>query len=80
MGSNSSSTAQTGNPVLYTLGGFAIQPYWLIIVQLVVIQILQRLYSKYACWKSEQNKTWYIALEIAVLGEERAGEFCRLHG
>jgi hypothetical protein len=74
MGSNSSSTEQTGNPVLYTFNGITVQPYWLIIVQLVVIQILQRLYSRLALWKSRNNRTWYIALEIAVLGEERAGE------
>jgi hypothetical protein len=74
MGTNSSSTAQNGNSVLYTFNGINVQPYWLIIVELILIQTMQRLYSRYACWKDERKKTWYIALEIAVLGEERAGE------
>ena len=74
MGSNSSSTEQHANAVLYTFNGITVQPYWLIIVQLVVIQFLQRLYSKYACVKDETKKSWYIALEIAVLGKERTSE------
>ncbi len=73
MGSNSSSTEQSGNPVLYTFDGFAIQPYWLIIVQLVVIQMLQRLYSKFRCWGDQEHKSWYISLEIAVL-KDKASE------
>lgn len=73
MGSNSSSTQQPGNPILYTFGGITIQPYWLIIVQLIVVQLLQRLYSRYFCCINEEKRTWFIALEIAVLGE-RAGE------
>ena len=64
MGSNSSAYQEYGNPVLNTFGGFIVQPYWLIIVQLIVIQTLQRLHSKFKCWG---EKTWYIALEIAVL-------------
>jgi hypothetical protein len=73
MGSSSSSTQQNGNPLLYAFNGFPIQPYWLIIVQLIVIQMLQRLYSRYACWIKNANRSWYIALEIAALGE-KAGE------
>ena len=74
MGASASSTDKYGNPVLYTFGGIVVQPYWLIIVELVVIQFLQRLYSRYACWRKEDDKTWYIALEIVALGEEKAGE------
>ena len=57
MGSNSSTIAQAGNPVLSTFGGFAIQPYWLIIVQLITIQLMQRLYSKFVCWVKEEKQS-----------------------
>ena len=73
MGANSSSTEQHGNPVLYTFGGITVQPYWLIIVQLIVIQFLQRLYSRFSHWNDKEKQTWFTALEIAVLGE-RAGK------
>lgn len=60
--------------MLYTFGGIIVQPYWLIIVQLLVIQSLQRFYSKFNCIGKKENKTWYIGLEILVLGVKRAGE------
>jgi hypothetical protein len=59
---------------LYTFNGINVQPYWLIIVELILIQSMQRLYSRFACKKEQMKKTWYIALEISVLGEEKAGE------
>ena len=66
MGANSSATVGHGNPVLYTFTGFAIEPYWLIIIQLLVIQMLQRLYSRFSPLKGHK-KTWHIPLEIRVL-------------
>ena len=69
MGTNSSSTQQNGNPVLYTFSSITIQPYWLIIVQLIVVQILQRLYNRFTPFRDKHRRTWYISLEIAVLKE-----------
>ena len=68
MGSGSSSYAQHGNPVLVTFGGYTIQPYWLIIVQLLFIQTLQRIYSLLESTCKKEKKHIYIALEIAVMG------------
>ena len=72
MGS-SSSTEQRGNPILYTSVGYTIQPYWLIIVELIFIQSLQRLYNKFTCLRKPKDRSWYIPLEILVL-EEKIGD------
>ncbi|CAF4064207.1 unnamed protein product [Adineta steineri] len=45
MSSSSSSYQQYGNPVLYTFVGFTLQPYWLIIAEMLFLQALQRINS-----------------------------------
>ena len=72
MGSNSSAMAEAGNPVLNYFLGFPVQPYWLIILQLLIIQLLQRSYSRFACWKGDK-RTLYLPLELLILGE-KAGD------
>lgn len=69
--------AQAGNPVLNDYLGFPVQPYWFIIIQLLIIQLLQRLYSRFRCWKTDK-RTLYLPLEIAILGEN-AGDFSSVH-
>ena len=60
--SNSSET-QLGNPLLYSLpsGRRTLQPYWLIICQLIFIQFCQRLWNR---WK---YKTWFLQFEIIFM-------------
>ena len=72
MGATYSDLVERGNPVLAHFSGFIVQPYWLIIVQLIVIQMLQRIYTKFAPWEKEERKTFLIALELICLGEEKS--------
>ncbi|CAF4508329.1 unnamed protein product, partial [Rotaria socialis] len=68
MGSNSSAYAQHGNPVLSSFGGFIIQPYWLIVLELLFLQFLQRLNSLIESACKGKKKHIYITLEIALIG------------
>lgn len=74
MGASSSSTEQHANPILYTFSGATVQPYWLIVVDLILLQILQRLYNRYTLLRNKHRRTWYISLEIAFLGERISKE------
>lgn len=74
MSANNSST-EYSNPVLYNFIGYQLQPYWLFIVQLLVIQILMRLYSLIESSCKKKKKHIYIAIELSILGQERTGEF-----
>ncbi|CAF0856758.1 unnamed protein product [Adineta steineri] len=73
MSSNSSSYQQYGNPVLYTFVGFTLQPYWLIIAEMLFLQALQRINSLIGTACKKQKKHVYIALEITILGPKRTG-------
>lgn len=75
MSANNSSD-QFSNPVLYHFIGYQLQPYWLFIVQLIIIQILLRLYSLIESACKRKKKHIYIALELTILGQKRTGEFC----
>ena len=73
MGANSTTYQQNGNPVLLTYLGFPVQPYWLIIAQLLIIQFLQRLFSRIMCKKIHRVKLsiyllkfWFWAKMIQV--------------
>ena len=74
MSADNSSLALQGNPVLYSFIGFTIQPYWLIIIELGLIQFLQRLYSRFAPCRTKEEKTWFIPLELAVIGAEEVSK------
>ncbi|CAF1094335.1 unnamed protein product [Rotaria magnacalcarata] len=73
MGSNSSSYAEHGNPVLSSFGGFIIQPYWLIVLELLFLQLLQRLNSLIESACKGKKKHIYITLEIALIGPTQTG-------
>ena len=60
--SNSSQT-ELGNPLLYSLpaGRRTLEPYWVIIGQMILIQFCQRL------WNRVRYKTWFLQLEIVIM-------------
>ena len=74
MSSNSSSSQQYANPVLFNFVGFQVQPYWLIVVDLLFLQLLQRIYSLIESVCKKKKKNIYIALEVTILGHRRTGE------
>jgi hypothetical protein len=74
MSSNSSSDQQYINPVLPIFVGTTIQPYWLIIVELLFLQVLLRTNSLIESACKKKKKHIYIALEISILGPERTGK------
>lgn len=74
MSSNSSSSQQYANPVLFHFISFVVQPYWLFIVELLFLQVLQRLYSLIESACKKKKKHIYIALELTMLGKKRTGE------
>ncbi|UJR10993.1 hypothetical protein I4U23_015177 [Adineta vaga] len=73
MGTTSSYYKTIGNPVLGNFISFEIQPYWLIIVELLFLQLLQRLYSLIDSACKKKKKHIYIALELSILGTKRTG-------
>lgn len=73
MGSNSSYYQQNGNPVLASFGGFNVQPYWLVVVELLFLQLLQRLYSLIESSCKKEKKHIYIAVEISLMGPKDTG-------
>ncbi|CAF3327568.1 unnamed protein product [Rotaria socialis] len=48
MDGNASLANQPGNSLLYNYSGLRVEPYWLAILQLFVIQCLERLYNRFA--------------------------------
>lgn len=69
----SSSSGQYANPVLYHFIGFTVQPYWVFIVELLFLQLLQRIYSFIESACKKKKKHIYIALELTMLGKKRTG-------
>ncbi|CAF1382396.1 unnamed protein product [Rotaria magnacalcarata] len=61
--SNTSTAAQVGNPLLYSLpsGRITLEPYWMILAQFVLLQFGQRL------WNRVWYKTWFLQLELVVM-------------
>lgn len=77
MGLTYSHLVAHGNPVLNYFGGYVVQPYWIIIVQLLFIQMLQRLHSKYGHFKEKEQRNILLPLEVLFLGKEKlGGNFC----
>lgn len=79
MGTTVSNYKSYGNPVLGTFATFEVQPYWLIIVELLFLQLLQRLYSLIESACKKKKKHIYIAVELSILGEKRTGTFFASH-
>ena len=73
MGSTSSYYKNLGNPILGTFISFEVQPYWLFVVELLFLQLLQRLYSLIESSCKKKKKHIYIALELSILGTKRTG-------
>ncbi|CAF1132923.1 unnamed protein product [Adineta ricciae] len=73
MGSTSSYYKNLGNPVLGTFISFEVQPYWLFVVELLFLQLLQRIYSLIESSCKKKKKHIYIALELSILGTKRTG-------
>jgi hypothetical protein len=63
MSNNYNSSAMNVNPILSTLPAdqINIQPYWIVVLELVVLQFCQRI------WHHFKYKTWFTTLEIAGL-------------
>jgi hypothetical protein len=57
-----------GNPLLYSLGNVILQPYWLVIVQLLIFHGLQR------CWNLVQYGLWFVTFEMNHQKQKRKND------
>ncbi|CAF1592809.1 unnamed protein product [Rotaria magnacalcarata] len=66
-----------GNPLLYVLHDVTVQPYVVIFAQLLVLQIVKRLYYRYFCCCNSARGGWLSSLEQMYIAREQQERFSR---